>query len=80
MSFLAFIVLPIVVAIYLSVMQFDLTSRESIRFVGARNFAEALGDTYFLQALWATVRYAVLLVPALLVAALGMALGMNAMT
>lgn len=79
-SFTVFVVFPIIVAIALSVMQFDLTSRESIKFVGARNFTEALKDDYFWQAFTATLRYAVLMVPALLVSALGMAVGMNAMT
>jgi multiple sugar transport system permease protein len=79
-SFVTFVIVPIGVAVVLSTMQFDLTSRESIQFVGARNFTEAIGDTYFWQALTATVRYAALMVPALIVAAFGMALGMNAMT
>jgi len=80
LSFTTFILIPIVVAIGLSVMQFDLTSRESIHYVGARNFQEALKDDYFWQAMKATTAFVVLIIPSLLITALGMALGMNGMS
>jgi ABC-type sugar transport system permease subunit len=79
-SFTAFIVLPIVVALVLAFMQFDLTSRESIKFIGWRNFQEALADKYFWMAMKATVSYVVLMVPSLIVSSLAVALGMNAMS
>jgi len=79
LSFLVFIVLPIIFALALSFMQFDLTSRDSIQFVGTRNYTEAWKDDYFWQALHATLFYVVLMVPGLVVAAVAMALGMNAM-
>jgi multiple sugar transport system permease protein len=79
-SFLAFIVLPIIVAAVLSVMQFDLTAKDSIRFVGMQNFKEAWADQYFWSGVKATLSYVVLMVPSLLVFALGTALGLNAMT
>ena len=78
-SFALFILLPILVALGLSLMQFDLTSKASIQFVGARNFTEAWKDDYFWQALRATLWYVALMVPSLIVVALALALGMNAM-
>lgn len=80
LSFLCFIVLPLVVALALAFMQFDLTSPGSIKFVGLKNFADALHDPYFWSAFKATMSYVVLMVPGLLVTALGLALGMNAMS
>jgi len=80
LSFLTFIIVPLVVALWLAFMQFDLTSRNTIQFVGMRNFDEALHDKYFWMAMKATLSYVVLMIPSLLVVALGMALGMNAMS
>lgn len=80
LAFLCFLILPIVVAGGLSVMQFDLTSKETTHFVGTQNFKEAIGDDYFRQALVATCRYVVWMVPCLIVTALGIALGLNAMS
>jgi len=79
-SFGFFIILPVLVALFLAFMQFDLTSRGSIKFVGLGNFIEALHDQYFWQALKATLSYVVLMVPSMLVTSLGMALGVNAMS
>jgi len=78
-SFLCFVVLPVIVSLTLSVMQFDLTNRNAIQFVGVRNYTEAFHDDYFWQALKATLSYVVLMVPSLLVVSLGMALGLNGM-
>lgn len=78
-SFLIFIIVPIVVSLTLSIMQFDMTAPHSTKFVGAHNYQEAWKDDYFWQALKATFGYVVLMVPGLIVAALGMALGLNGM-
>ena len=64
LAFFFFLILPIVVAGGLSVMQFDLTSK----------------DTYFWQALLATSRYVMWMVPCIVFTALGIALGLNAMS
>ncbi|MEI7576776.1 MAG: sugar ABC transporter permease [Armatimonadota bacterium] len=79
LSFSMFLVLPILVALVLSVMQFDLTSTEQIRFVGTQNFIDAWKDDYVKQAMVATARYVLLFVPSLLVLALAMAMGLNAL-
>src|SRR5580658_5061743 len=78
-SFCAFILLPILVSLTLSVMQFDMTAPHSTRFVGMHNYQEAWKDDYFWQALRATFGYVVLMVPGLIVTALGMALGLHGM-
>jgi multiple sugar transport system permease protein len=79
LSFACFIVLPIIVALVLSVMQFDLTDRNGIHFVGLQNFRDAWSDDYFRQAMQATFWFAVLMVPSLVIVALGLAFGMDAM-
>lgn len=78
-SFLVFLVLPIIVALVLSVMQFDLTATEQIKFVGTQNFSDAWKDDYVKQAMVATARYVLLFVPSLLVLALALAVGLNAL-
>ena len=78
-SFVAFVVLPVIVSLTLSFMQFDLTNRQAIQFIGFRNYSEAFGDSYFWQAMKATFSYVILMVPALVVFSLAFALGMNGM-
>jgi multiple sugar transport system permease protein len=78
LSFLVFIVLPIFVALVLSVMQFDLTATEQIKFVGTQNFTDAWKDDYVKHAMVATARYVLLFVPSLLVLSLAMAVGLSA--
>lgn len=78
-SFACFIVLPFVVALVLSFMQFDLTARDSIRFVGFANFAEALRDEYFMRAVKVTFVFVALMVPALIAGSLALALGLQSM-
>jgi len=80
LSFLAFVVVPIVVAMVLAFMQFDLTARDNVRFVGLQNFRDALKDDYFWQGMRATLFFAALMVPAMLTTAMAMAFGLNAMT
>lgn len=80
LSFGVFVVVPVLVAFALAFMQFDLTARDSIQFVGTRNFREAWHDDYFRQALKATFSYVVLMVPSLVVTGVAMAIGMNAMS
>jgi len=79
-SFVMFVIVPIVISLGLSFMQFDLTARNSVQFVGFRNFVDAWADAYFWSAMRATLWYAALMIPALVVTALAMAFGLNAMT
>ncbi len=79
LSFLAFIVTPIIVSIVLSVMHYDMTAPHSVKFVGSSNYKDAWKDEYFWQALKATFGYVILMVPGLIITALGMGLGMHGM-
>lgn len=79
LAFITFIVVPIFVSMYLSVMQFDLTNRDQIHFVGTQNFKDAWADEKFWMAMKVTLKFALWLVPTMLVGALTLALGMNAM-
>src|SRR5580658_801444 len=78
--FFVFIVLPFLVSLVLAVCQYDLTTQRAIRFVGARNFNEALHDPFFWKAVGATFRFVAMIIPAQTVLAMLLALGMNAMT
>ena len=78
-SFAGFIILPFVVALVLSFLQFDLTSQEAVRFIGLRNFADALRDAYFWKAVRATFSFVVMAVPLMLGLSMVLALGLNAM-
>jgi len=79
LAFLGFIVLPIGVSLWLSVMQFDLTNREATHFVGLQNYQDAWNDEYFWLAMRATLWFVVMMVPSMLFLALAIAFGMNAM-
>lgn len=78
-SFLAFVVLPIVVALGLAFMQFDLTTPSKTHFVGTQNFVEAYRDVRVWDSLKATLSYTALIVPSMVVSALAIALGLHAM-
>lgn len=78
-SFLVFIVAPLLFALVLAFMQFDLTARDKIQFIGLKNFQDALNDPHFWQALKATLGFVVLMVPGLVIFALAAAIGLNAM-
>ena len=79
-SFCVFIVLPFGVSLVLSFLQYDLTTQTTARFVGFRNYTEAFGDPFFWKAVFVTTKFAVLIIPTQLVAAVLLALGMNAIT
>jgi multiple sugar transport system permease protein len=79
-SFAVFMVLPFLVSLILAFCQYDLTTRESVRFVGLRNFQEALNDRFFWKSVGVTFRYVAIIIPAQLVVSMLLALGMHAMT
>ncbi|MFZ4508413.1 MAG: carbohydrate ABC transporter permease [Fimbriimonas sp.] len=79
-SFLVFVVLPIAVSLVLSFMRFDLTAQSSAGFVGGDNYRDAVADPYFWSAVRATLLFAVMIVPGLIVVGFSMALGINAMS
>jgi multiple sugar transport system permease protein len=68
---LLFFVLPVIYMVYMSFYDWPLLG--SHEFVGLRNYTDALQDPRFLEPVKFTVIYTVIIVPALLVAGLGMA-------
>jgi ABC-type sugar transport system permease subunit len=77
--FVLFVLVPIGVAAYLAVMQFDLTAPGSAGFVGLRNFVDAWNDEYVHRAFAVTAKFAAMMVPSLVVVAFSLAVGLNAM-
>jgi multiple sugar transport system permease protein len=79
-AFGMFIVLPFAVSLALAFCQYDLTAQRPPKFVGLRNFTEALNDPFFWKAVLVTFRYVAWIIPMQLVLSMLLALGMDAMT
>lgn len=79
-AFMLFVALPFVVSLALAFCQYDLTTQRPPKFVGLRNFTEALTDTFFWKAVGVTFRYVAWILPTQIILSMLLALGMNAMT
>ncbi len=77
--FLIFVIVPVLVSMWLSVVQLDLANTGASKFVGAQNYTDALQDQFFWMAASATGRFALLMVPSVVILGTALALGMNAM-
>lgn len=77
--FLVFVIVPVLVSMWLSVVQLDLANTGASKFVGAQNYTDALQDQFFWMAASATGRFALLMVPSVVIVGTALALGMNAM-
>jgi multiple sugar transport system permease protein len=80
LMFTIFIVVPVLAAAWLSVVQLDLANKASSKFVGAQNFRDALKDDLFWQAVHATLNYALLMVPSVIIIGTALALGIHNMS
>lgn len=78
--FVAFVVVPIGVSLWLSVVQLDLANASGSKFVGVQNYSDAVKDQFFWQAARATAWFTVLMVPSAVILGTSLALGMNAMS
>lgn len=76
--FLAFVIIPLVYALYLSLFKVNILNYDKQTFVGLNNFSRILGDNLFQRALWNTTRFSLIVVPCQTVLALGLALIANA--
>jgi multiple sugar transport system permease protein len=76
--FTAFMLVPLFYGVGLSFFRWELLSPLPAKFVGAGNYAEALGDGYFWKALGATFRFVVMAVPLNVGVGLLAALGISA--
>jgi multiple sugar transport system permease protein len=79
-AFALFVALPFVVSLALAFCQYDLTTQRPPKFVGMRNFTEALTDAFFWKAVGVTFRYVIWILPTQIILSMLLALGMNAMT
>ena len=74
-----FLILPLIFGLGLSFTRYDMLAREPARFVGAANYAEALGDAQFRNALRVTALFVVMCVPLTVGVALLLAVGLEAL-
>jgi len=74
--FVVFVLGPLVFGLGLSLFQWDILSRRPATFIGTTNYQDALKDEYVVKALGATVRFVVMAVPATLLFALALAVGL----
>ena len=75
----AFILLPVVFGLGLSMTDWEMLSPLQPKFIGLDNYAEAFGDKYFWKALSATALFVVMIVPIKVCLALAIALGLAAL-
>jgi multiple sugar transport system permease protein len=76
-GFLLFMALPMLAALYLSFTDYNPIDPGATEFIGLENYRRMLRDPVFLESLWVTIKFAVLVVPATLLFALGVALLVN---
>lgn len=77
--FCVFLVVPLCYGLSLSFFEWEMISPYPPRFSGFGNYREALKDKYFWMALWATVRFVIMIVPAVICGALLAAAAINAL-
>ncbi len=77
--FCAFLIVPLVYGLGLSLFRWEMLSSAPPEFIGFDNFIEALCDKYFWQSFWATFRFTIMAVPASVTLALAIAVGINSL-
>jgi multiple sugar transport system permease protein len=76
--FVAFLILPLVYAFYLSLYSKGLAT--GVVFAGVKNYATAFTDPSFLRGVWFVLRFAVVLIPVQMLVSLAVALVLDALT
>lgn len=76
--FVAFLILPLVYAFYLSLYSKGLAT--GVVFAGLKNYTTAFTDPSFLHGVWFVVRFAVVLIPVQMLVSLALALVLDALT
>jgi multiple sugar transport system permease protein len=76
--FVAFLILPLVYAFYLSLYSKGLAT--GVVFAGLRNYAMAFTDSSFLKGVWFVVRFAIVLIPVQMFVSLVLALVLDNLT
>ncbi len=75
--FFVFLVIPIVYGLGLSFFKWELISINPPKFIGFSNYSEALHDAYFINAVKVTLLFVIMTVPAVVIASLLIAVGIN---
>jgi multiple sugar transport system permease protein len=78
--FFTFVLGPLLFGLGLSLFRWDILTNRPPLFIGSENYREALSDEYVAQALGATVKFVLMAVPTTLALALGLALGLSAVS
>jgi ABC-type sugar transport system permease subunit len=76
-GFLLFSALPMIASLVLSLTDFDPRRPDELQFIGLDNYAHMLRDPVLIESLVVTARFALLVVPVSLAAALGIAVLVN---
>jgi multiple sugar transport system permease protein len=76
-GFILFAAIPMLASFVLSLTNFDPREPDEIVFIGLDNYSRLLGDPVVAESLWVTLRFAAMVVPLSLVAALGIAMLVN---
>ena len=76
--FVAFLILPLVYAFYLSLYSKGLAT--GVVFAGLKNYAMAFSDPSFLKGIWFVVRFALVLIPVQMLVSLALALVLDSLT
>ena len=76
-GFILFTAGPLIASLVLSFTDFNLVRPEAVQFIGLDNYTRMAADPLVLQGLVVTVRFAILAVPATMIASLGIALLVN---
>jgi multiple sugar transport system permease protein len=76
-GFILFTAVPMALALYFSLTDFDLRRPDEVQFVGLANYAQLLRDPNVLQSLSVTLRFAIITVPPTIALAVGLAVLLN---
>ena len=76
-GFVLFTAIPMSMALYFSLTDFDLRTPDEVQFVGLANYAQILRDPNVAQSLSITLRFAILTVPATIALSVGLAMLLN---
>lgn len=77
--FTAFLVVPLFYGFGLSFFRWEMLSSVPAHFIGLKNYNEALHSSYFWKALWATMRFVIMIVPSVVIVALLIAVGIQSL-
>jgi multiple sugar transport system permease protein len=76
-GFVLFTAVPMAMALYFSLTDFDLRRPDEVRFIGLANYAQILRDPNVAQSLSVTLRFAILTIPATIALSVGLAVLLN---